>query len=119
MTTTMKILLLNEVGLSDEVATQLQTIHGIYLLNTFQSFSAKDIDDICSNMRKPGRMIENLASTRTTPRSDIVNPGVTVPAIVVKRHRLCVYGAKHRRRLNCPLNIAALTQVELNKFDAM
>ena len=77
MTTTMKILLMNEVGLCDVVATQLQTIHGIYLLNTFQSFFIKDIDDICSNVRKPGGMIEHPDSTRTTPLSDLVNPGVT------------------------------------------
>ena len=119
MTTTMKTFLMNEVGLSDTAVTQLQTSHGIDLLNTFQSFSAKDIDDICSTARKPGKTIEHPDSTRTTPLSDIVNPGVTVPAIVAKRLKICVYGAKHRHCLSRPLNFAALTQVELNKFDEM
>ena len=64
-------------------------------------------------------MIEHPDSTRTTPLSDIVNPGVTVSAIVAKRLKLCVYGAKFRRRQSRPLNFAALTQVELNKFDTM
>ena len=119
MTTTMKKFLMNEVGLSDAAATQLQMIHGIDLLNTFQTFSAKDIDDICSFARKPDGMIEHPDSTGTTLLSDIVNPGVTVPAIVAKRLKLYVCGAKHRRRLSRPLNFATLTQVELNKFDSM
>ena len=110
---------MNEVGLPDAAATELQAIRGIDLLNTFQSFSAKDIDDICSTARKPIGMLEHPDSTRTIPLSGIVNPGVTVPAIVAKRLKLCVYGAKNRRRLSRPLNFAALTQVELNKFDAM
>ena len=115
----MKTFLMNEVGLSDAAATQLQTSHGIDLLNTFQSFSAKDIDDICSTARKPGGTMEHPDSTRTTPFSDILNPGVTVPAIVAKLLKLCVYGAKYRRRLSRSLNFVALTQAELNKFDAM
>ena len=119
MTTTMKTFLMNEVGLSDAAATQLQTIHDIELLNTFQSFSAKDIDDIFSKARKPAGMIEHPDSTRTTPLSDIVNPGVTVPAIVAKRLELCVYRAKHRHRLSRPLNFAALTHFKLKKLDAM
>ena len=64
-------------------------------------------------------MIEHPDSTKTTPLSDIANTGVTVLTIVAKRLKLCVYGANHRHRLSRPLNFAALTQVELNKFDAM
>ena len=110
---------MNEVGLSDAAATQLQTSHSIDLLNAFQSFSAKDINDICSTARKADGTIEHPDSTTTTPLSDIVDPGVIVPAIVAKRLKLRVYGAKHRRRLSRSFNFAALTQVELNKFDAM
>ena len=119
MTTTMKTFLMNEVEFSDAAATQLQTIHGIDLLNTFQFFSAKNIDNICSTAQKPVGMIEHPDSTRTTLLSDIVNPGVTVPAIVTKRLKLCVYSVKHRRRLSRPFNFAALTQVERNKFDTI
>ena len=119
MTTTMKTFLKNVIGLPDDAATQLHTIHGLDLLNAFQSLSNKDIDDIFHTVRKPGGMIEHPDSTRAVPVPDIANPGVTVPAIAAKRLKLCVYGAKHLKRLSRPINYAALARPELDKFDSM
>ena len=104
MTTTMKTFLKNVIGLSDDAATQLHTIHGLDLLNAFQSLSNKDIDDICQTARKPGGMIEHPDSTMAVPLPNISNPGVTVPAIADKRLKLCVYEAKHLKHLSRPIN---------------
>ena len=115
----MKTFLKNVIGLSDDAATQLRTVHGLDLLNTFQSLSNKDIDDICHTARKSGGMIEHPDSTRAVPVPNISNPGVTVPVIADKRLKLCIYGAKHLRRLSRPIKYAALAQPELDKFDSM
>ena len=119
MTTTMKILLIAVVGLSDDISTQLRTVHGLDLLNAFQSLSDKDIDDICSTTRNPGGMITHPDATRASPLADIQNSGVTVSAIADKRLKLCVYRAKHLRHLSRPINYAALARTELDQFDAM
>jgi len=119
MTTTMKTLLVTVVGLSDNAATRLRTDHGLDLLNIFQSLSDKDIDDIYSTARNPEEMIAHPDGTRASPLAGIQNLGVTVPAIVTKRLKLWVYGAKHLRRLSRPINYAALARTELDQFDAM
>ena len=115
----MRKLLIGEIGLSTLVAITLRDDHGFDLLNAFQSFSMKDIDDICATARKPGGLIENLASTRASLLPDIANPGVTVPAIVAKRLKLCVYGFKHLASLSRPLNFATLARASLDQYDHM
>ena len=117
--TSMKTFLVDQIGLSTLAATTLRDDHGFDLLNVFQSFSLQDIDDICQTARKPGGMITNPASTRSNPLSDIANPGVTVPAIVAKRLKLCVYGSKHQTRLSRPLSFDTLARVNLDKYDHM
>ena len=64
-------------------------------------------------------MIEHPDITRAVPVANILNPGVTVPAIAAKRLKLCVYGAKHLKGLSCPINYASLSRPELDKFDSM
>ena len=113
----MRKYLVGEIGLSTLVAITLRDDHGFDLLNAFQSFSMKDIDDICATARKPGGLIENLASTRASPLPDIANPGVTVPAIVTKRLKLCVYGVKHLASLSRPLNFTTLARASLDQYD--
>ena len=96
--TSMKTFLVDQIDLSTLAATTLRDDHGFDLLNVFQSFSLKDIDDICQTTRKPGGMISNPASTRNNPLPDIANSGVIVPALVSKRLKLCVYDSKHQTR---------------------
>ena len=115
----MKILLKNVIGLSDDAVTQLHTVHGLDLLNTFQSLSNKDIDDICHTARKPRGMIEHSDSTKAVPVPNISNPGVTVPVIDAKRLKLYVCGAKHLRHISRSINYSALARPELIKFDSM
>ena len=65
----------------------------------------KDIDNICATARILGKLNDNPVLTRANPLPDIANPGVTIPVIVAKRLKLCVYDSKYLPRLSRLLSL--------------
>ena len=55
--TSMKTFFVDQIGLSTFAATTLRDDHGFDSLNVFQSFSLKDIDNICQTERTPGGIV--------------------------------------------------------------
>ena len=81
----------NMIGLSLPTRIAITTEQGLDRVQVFEELSRDDIDDLCKTARRPGGLISNpLAGIPGNPPL-MMNPGVAVPAISVKRLKMCSF----------------------------
>lgn len=93
------------------VRTALNT-QGLESLEDFVALTEKDIDDICSNARKPGGTIPNPAyQARNNPAAPpfLPNAGVQIGHVFVKRLKMLRFYLFHLRRVQRPFQAATAT----------
>lgn len=98
-------------------------VEGLQSLDDFVSLSEKDIDDICSNARKPGGLIPNPAYDPTTAVAGIgptmANPGVQIGHLHVKRLKMLRFYIVHLRRIQRSFTAAGATLAQLTNVYAL
>lgn len=104
----------------DEPLREAINSQGISSTNDFIPLTEKDVETLCSNMRKPGGMIENpaiVAGRRGEPNlpAFVPNPGVQVGFGHEKRLKMLRYYVHHLRRTqrNFNINIATIESLTM------
>ena len=84
----MDAFLKNVIGLSIPTRIVIMAEQGLDRVQVFKELSREDIDDLCKTAQWPGGLMPNpLAGIRGNPPL-MMNPGLAVPAILVKRLKM-------------------------------
>ena len=102
------------LGLSEEMIEALigQGVEGFSVL---ASMTAKDIDQVCKNMRAPGGTVPNQQAGANQPAS-VPNRGVTLGFMREKRIKQLHYYVHHQARVQRRFSVAAATIENLDKY---
>lgn len=93
----------NVLLIGDQAVRAALNTQGLQSLDDFIALTEKDIDDICSNARKPGGTIANPAfdAANSVPGVPpfLPNAGVQIGHIFVKRLKMLRFYLFHLRRI--------------------
>jgi hypothetical protein len=96
---------------------------GLLTITNFETLEERDIDSMCTNIRKPGGTIQmmnpahdpNNVRAGIPPVLNVPNPGLAVGHILVKRLKMLRYYVAHLKRVQCTFDPATADQARLQK----
>jgi hypothetical protein len=98
------------LGIGDQAARDAINAQGLDTFEDFLLLEEKDIEDVCSNVRKPGGVIPNPnydpANVVAGVPATIPNPGIQLGHIYEKRLKLLRYYLHHLERIQQTMNPA-------------
>ena len=106
------------ISIGDPVARR-QAIQdeGLNVITDFTEFEKKDIETLCSSVRKPGGTIPNPKAAAANAPATIPNPGYSIPAICEKRLVSAAYMARIYEMIGQTIDAASMNRARLKKFD--
>jgi hypothetical protein len=105
------------LGITDGATRAALNQQGLQSFDDFLTLTEKDIEEICSNLRKPGGTIPNPAYNAAAPLPGVAamipNPGIGIGHVFEKRLKMLRFYLLHLQRIQRNMTPAAASLARL------